>query len=55
MPLVLNCLFYDSSVTTALYIQSEKNDAIIISRDVIEKTLLFFTQKYLLLQLNGNT
>ena len=55
MALVLKCLFYDDYVTKALYFQVKENDAIIISRIVMGKTLLCFAPKALLLQLNGYT
>ena len=45
MALVLSCLLYDGSVMTALHINAQENDAIIISRIIIEKTLLYFTLK----------
>ena len=50
MALVLSRLFYDDFVTIFLYIQ--ENDAILISRAIVEKKLPYFTQKALLLQLN---
>ena len=55
MALVLNCLFTDGFVTIALYIQPLKNDAILISRIIIEKTFPYFKRKAVLLQLNGYT